>query len=488
MIMTTKYFKCTLITDVVLNASLATEGNLKSLDFIPGSNFLGIAARTIYKKIDANEAFDIFHSNEVSFGDALISKNIKISYSMPFSLFQDKLNNDVIKNSIWVHHGILGQTVNEDGAKLQLKQQRSGYLNTENKFINNVDKNFSLKSAYDKNQRRSAEGKMFGFEALKKGQEFIFAVDFINNKHIALVTNALEGKKRLGKSKTAQYGQVKIDEIDKLSIFESKPCKNNQLVIYADSRLCFLNEYSNPTFQPKPSDFGINKTDFNWKASQIRTYSYSPWNTKRNTYDGQRDSIERGSVLVIDLAENENINIENLPKQVGEYQSEGFGRIIYNPEFLNFDVDGKWIFEWKNEPEENSETKPEPTKVPISSILGKFLMKKNENDEIELKIGKEILNVFSSENGKILLDDKITKSQWGGIRSKATLAKNIDDLDAELFKPETGFLMHGVAYEKIWSKHKDKRINALKTIIKENKELGIKFVAKLAAEIAKKNQ
>ncbi|MEA3452074.1 MAG: hypothetical protein U9Q83_09265, partial [Bacteroidota bacterium] len=252
--MTTKYFKCKLLTDVVLNSSLATEGNMQSLDFIPGSNFLGIVAKELYENTN-KETLDIFHSENVLFGDALISENSKLSYAMPFSLFQDKLENEITKNTVWVHHKLSDferekMPKHDNGDDRQLKQHRSGYLNTENKYIKKVEKSFSLKSAYNREERRSDDGKMFGFDAIKKGQKFIFSVIFNDETYIDKVTKALTGKKRLGKSKTAQYGQVDIEPIDKPETFESKnEFINNKLVIYAESRLMFFNETGNPSFQ-----------------------------------------------------------------------------------------------------------------------------------------------------------------------------------------------------------------------------------------------
>jgi len=488
--MTTKYFKCKLLTDVVLNSSLATEGNMQSLDFIPGSNFLGIVAKELYTEAN-KETFDIFHSEKVLFGDALISENDKLSYAMPFSLFQDKLENK-ITDTFWVHHKLSDFKRDEmpkhkNGDDRQLKQHRSGYLNTENKYIKKVEKSFSLKSAYNRAERRSDDGKMFGFDAIKKGQKFIFSVIFNDEKYIEKITEALIGKKRLGKSKTAQYGQVDINPIDKPETFESKDkIKNNKLVIYAESRLCFLDkEYGNPNFQPKPADFGIKKDDFTWNACQIRTGSYSPWNAKRNTPDSQRNFIERGSVFVIENVGE--IDVDKLPKFVGEYQNEGFGHVIYNPDFLEYNENGIWnysITEYEKEKINDVE------KLPINSNLGKFLKAKSESDDKELEIGEKILAIFDYEveHKKVLLSDNITKSQWGNIRTLATYSKDIDELKYKLFDKDNGYLTHGVADEKIWGKNNGKSRKALEKIIEENQELGTQFVAKFAAEIAKKHK
>lgn len=49
-------FRCELLSDIVLNDSSATEGKRRSLDFIPGNNFLGIVASQLYK-----DSMSIFH-------------------------------------------------------------------------------------------------------------------------------------------------------------------------------------------------------------------------------------------------------------------------------------------------------------------------------------------------------------------------------------------------------------------------------------------
>ena len=85
-----QYYKCTLLSDVILNNKMATEGNMTTLDYIPGSNFLGIVANELYKN-HKEKAYKILHTDKVSFGDAHISLDgTEVSYAMPFSLFKDK--------------------------------------------------------------------------------------------------------------------------------------------------------------------------------------------------------------------------------------------------------------------------------------------------------------------------------------------------------------------------------------------------------------
>ena len=48
--MKTIQLQCTLLSDVIISETSATTGNRHSLDFIPGNNFLGIAASKLYDK------------------------------------------------------------------------------------------------------------------------------------------------------------------------------------------------------------------------------------------------------------------------------------------------------------------------------------------------------------------------------------------------------------------------------------------------------
>lgn len=483
--MTKKYFRCTLKTDIVLNASLATEGNMNTLDYIPGSNFLGVVAREYEKFKTDGFAYDIFHSGKVSFGDALIAKGNVQSYAMPFSLFQDKLRKGITdkENPIWVHHYLKKENwpKNDDGF-VQLKQHRGGYFNPDNLFFEKPEKKFSLKSAHDRNTRKSKDEAMFGFDSLRQGQEFIFSVIFKdeNADYINDVCDALVGSKRIGKSKTAQYGQVNIEPLENNpKTFDNGKVKNNRLIIYAESNLCLLNEYGQSTFQPTAKHFDV-KGEIDWSASQIRTYSYSPWNSHRNTTNTQRDCILKGSVIIIkEVVENN----ETLPIKVGEYIEEGLGRVIYNPDFLLAnEVSGI------REPhlEKYKKEKKEPEKIPITTPLANLLHTKKTKADDELAIGIAVQKFMDKNKSKF---SKITSSQWGSIRVKCFESDNVDILLSKLFNTEgnnKGLLMHGVAAQEYWNKGKIRDI--LHTTITDNRKLRLGFMIKLSSEMAKWKQ
>ena len=66
-------------------------------------------------------------------------------------------------------------------------------------------RHFAIKSAYDAAEQRSRDGQMYGYQSLDKGQTFIFEVELTDKaeSHSDEIIEALEGKRRIGRSRTA---------------------------------------------------------------------------------------------------------------------------------------------------------------------------------------------------------------------------------------------------------------------------------------------
>ena len=149
-------FRCTLLTDVILNVKSASVGANSTLDFIPGNCFLGIVASKLYDKIEPSEAMKLFHSGLVRFGDAHPAMNGIRGLRIPASFYYAKGDN--ITNNCYIHHFIdNADSINaSNGAKAQLKQSRTGFYvmnEVEGKEIK-TDTSFALKSAYDNEKSR----------------------------------------------------------------------------------------------------------------------------------------------------------------------------------------------------------------------------------------------------------------------------------------------------------------------------------------------
>jgi len=484
------YFRCQLLSDIVLNSNAATQGNQKSLDFIPGNNFLGIAASELYDNNDLNLSSDdywqLFHSGKVRFGDAHLEKDNYRSLKIPALMYHEKSKD--IKDGLYILH-----KVTDSDLKNRLKQCREGFytFNERDSNMNEVkaNKKFMIKSAYDRKKRRSADEEMYGYESLEAGNCYLFEVnidDDIFEKYEKIIKAALEGSKRIGRSRTAQYGLAEIQEIEAYSDCEKLKIENDSVLIYADARLIFLDEYGLPTFQPKAKDFGFKEGEIEWSKSQIRTFQYAPWNSKRHVRDSDRCGIEKGSVIYIKNTENaKEINVlEN--HFVGFYQNEGFGKVIFNPEFLNSKKDGQTTYSVI--PKENSEkNKKGLEKLDVlekDSSLIKYLKIQNNKILNERNIYK-IVNDFVEKNKKTFLKENFS-SQWGSIRNLAMQHKTKSELEEKLFGEETGYLMHGIAKDK-WAEGRRKQI--FKNFFDSFDDESASFaVINLAAEMAKNSK
>lgn len=505
--MKTLQFRCKLLSDIVLNAKAATEGNQSTLDFIPGNNFLGIVAAS-YNTFTKGEQIELFHNGCTRFGDAHPVENGSITRTLrvPASMFYPKLSKP--EEKCYIHHFYKRENDHEgtDGNPQQLKQCRQGFYAFTGNTGQAVDtpKSFAIKSAYDRTTRRSADSMMYGYESLAEGREFLFEVECDNEALAKTVIDALVGTKHIGRSRTAQYGLVEISccEYDQPSSQQESFCieKDNYISVYADGRLIFFDEYGQTTFQPQAKDFGIDG-EIDWRKSQVRTFQYAPWNAKRQTRDADRCGIEKGSVFIIRLNPDAKISLSN--KYVGAFNNEGFGKIIFNPHFLESNG-SNGLASVTLSKAKNNDTIATNTASHCNTMLLKHL-RSNKADEDAEKFIYESVNKFVKDNIR-LFQGKTFASQWGKIRSIAMQCSCHSELMEELFNKkytekreatvtntktsvtkETAYLAHGIAAEK-WSKQRRK--NKLEDFINAINNAGYgditcKAVINLASAMAK---
>lgn len=459
--MFTKQFKCTLLSDVILNQKSASEGPNKTLDFIPGNNLLGITAAH-YNEFSLDEAFEAFHSGRVRFGDAHpAGENGYRSLRASASFFYPKLGTE--RKTLYNFHLIQDPSA-EQWKALQLKQFRTGFYNYYSNRIEKceVDSDFSLKSEYNREHRRSEDGAIFGYEALRKGLSLYFEVASDSEPILEKICQFLVGQKRIGRSRSAQYGLIDICECPFLQVESSEqPFADGLFTVFADGRLIFLDEFGIPTFKPTAADLGFTgDAEIEWDRSQIKTFQYAPYNGRRNNFDVDRCGIEKGSVFVV--------KADSTPTSsayIGYYQNEGFGKVIYNPEFLSvpsLDIDS-------DKPSSISLTNRQEIVINASdSPLIMFLKEKSIQEYVSSLIYDKV-NAWVEENRKYFFDD-LFASQWGSIRAIAMHNRRYDDLMNALFsedKKHPGFLAHGVAETK-WKERR--RRDLLKSFITERHE------------------
>jgi hypothetical protein len=336
---------------------------------------------------------------------------------------------------------------------------------------------------------------MFGFESIKAGQVFMFSVRYEDENDMGTITKYLVGTKYIGKSKSAQYGKVEIKEVENVKkIANFQP--SDYILVYAESNLCFIDEHTGQsTFQPTAEQLGMSGGTVDYSKSSIRTYSYSPWNFKRNASNYQRNCIAKGSVFYVTNGKDSS----DSRMMVGEYIAEGLGRVQYNPSFLEGNDEGILIFEIMRNTKEENEEKPKvvPIKANIKTQLGITLLKKHDDQDIEKQIAQNVINALGKKDENWDLKKNITSSQWGNIRALATECiknnKSYSNFLLELgYEPnengkikinKTGKLTHGTMFDKMWDKNG--RLEKLKNILDSHSKESLIFVVKYTAEMAK---
>ncbi len=498
--MKTLKFKCTLLSDVILNQKTATEGPNKTLDFIPGSCFLGIVASELYEKLGMNEkTLELFHSGNVRFGDAHPSKGNVRGLKIPASMFYPKLKPEGFK--YYIHHEIPDDKLeSEDFKKMQLKQCRNGFYTFVGDKATEVktETNFAIKSAYDREKRRSKDEQMYGYESLQKGLELYFEVQVENDDLAKDIKGALVGKKRVGRSRTAQYGLVKIELLPTKDEQEYKDLETTQTItllkdkdgkevkcvtVYADGRLIFLDTYGLPTFRPTEEQLGLPKdSQILWDKSQIRTFQYAPWNYKRQCFDADRCGIEKGSVFVVETS-----SCPEKSQYVGSYKNEGFGKVIYNPEFLkagetgekgvaSCQVEKQDEGDKKEHEDSGAKIKKEIETLKKGNVLMQYLAQQKHEEEMESEVYARV-NDWVDKNRKQFQDHAFA-SQWGAIRGIAMATKD----DSKIIENVITYIGHGVKSSD-WDGNRRKR---LEEFMKENNANIREALVNLAAEMAKK--
>lgn len=415
---------------LVLRTQLGSEVRSDVVDYIQGSKLLGLLAKQCYarlKQSDPATVYQLFHSGNVRYGNAYPMYQNQVGFPVPFSMHKTKDDVGTSKFSF---------SVVKDGTKK--KQQKEGYIIVSNGELSlfTVPVGERLKSARDLKNRRSKDESMYLYSYLKRGVVFQSTISVKEaTTAITETIQQLEGQHYIGTSK-GEFGRVAIEvsEVEKNNT--TQIIQGKHLKIYAVSDLIFLNDVGNYTTKVQPEMFGIENAELDLEASYIRFQQFHTYNSKRRTPDADRISIKKGSVLVFkSTIENQEIAItsEIIKNGVGVHKTEGFGQVLVNPAFLEYDkIDGS-----KKEICVNLNTKTSD----VSTDFGTLLSQRNETITQDHKAYDETLT-FIKKHQKLF--KSTTQSQWGSIRhyTLEAIASNTpkQTLREKLVDTEKGYL------------------------------------------------
>jgi hypothetical protein len=220
-------------------------------------------------------------------------------------------------------------------------------------------------------------------------------------------------------------------------------------VLYAESDLCFLNEFGYPKLKPDAEELGLPKgSKVDWSLSQIRYRSLSKYNYKRKAHDASLYVIEKGSVLIAEAPDNFSNKAEYTG--IGYHRHAGYGRIRYNPLWFN-----KLNFRSNS----SEGIAPNPSwlnNIPITKDLFSLdiLLKQENEKNVSVQKIQDLWNMIPFRDKAAEVD---SASQWSKLEGQ--LIKWKRDLDADsvqefmelLFDESKGFFFHGEG-SKIWKK------------------------------------
>ncbi|MBM94525.1 MAG: hypothetical protein CMI09_01560 [Oceanospirillaceae bacterium] len=328
-------FDISLQQPLVISQQSASAGAHHSLDYIPGSILLGLAASHLYSTLDQDSNWLLFHSGLVRFGDALPLADQQVAYPMPMCWHYNK--GESYKNGNALNADALFDASQASGdANRQPVQVRNGYVTEQGQTVS-PDKVQTLKTAINPNTGKAAESQLFGYEALAANQTFRFALsaDDISQELWDKLTTALTGRAQLGRSRSAQFGKVMIAKTKDTKVSPSAD-NGTLLTLWLQSDL-LLEHNGQPYLQPQPELIGLPEGS-RWlvNSSFLRSRRYSLYNAYRRHYDSERQVISRGSVLRYELPQSlspEQLN--SLQQGIGLQIESGLGQALVNPELLS---------------------------------------------------------------------------------------------------------------------------------------------------------
>ena len=439
-----------LLEDCVFSARAATEGGHASLDRIPGAALLGAAAARLYDAL-GTDAFVAFHSGRLRFRDGLpVAPSGVTAFPVPRAWHHpknaalmdgggrfraDRLFNFAIRNGI----------PEQDGRCVQPKQLRQGYVTEYGEWVR-PRRDLRLKTAIEATTGRAAEGQLFGYDALHRGQRFRAWIEADKTVDAALfgrVVGALTGEVLLGRSRSAEYGRARITRLEGEPPRPGEPIADDRLCLWLLSDLALADDQGQPTAQPTPRHFGLEGGEILWDRTFLRARRYSPWNAKRGGFDRERLVLEAGGVLTIALPQgyDREALIERLARGVGLYREAGLGRVWLDPPLLQGEQP---VFDSPPEATPADKNPAAPAGHPLVAWLQdqgggwKAAAEEAADDFVEEYI--RIIKKARRFGG--IRDDAVfgpSRSQWGQVLARARSCRG-NELHAALFEGENAVI------------------------------------------------
>lgn len=373
---------------------LSASDDGKSENYVNGQSILGALAGTYLKNNKNDEEFkDIFLSGKVEFSNAYITDDIGREYTPVPQYIRKLKKSKKIVNVLGKCEELCRSDKDystNDGNQPKKITSKYAYIK-DNEEISFIEPSMSI-IYHHTHKNDSSDEKLYSFRVLEENQKFagkiVGAKKYIDILKDILTTMTL----RLGKSKTAQYGQCKVDKIT-VSRYEAKELKinaNEEIVVTLESDGIFIedNAYTNKYSQVRHAlmkQLGIDAYDEEGESvSYMSTKIITGYNTKWNMKRLFMPAVCAGSAFVFKVKGESSI----YASMVGERNLEGYGAIrIEKINSMKYKI---------NENIENQENTTSGSDINIKEVkvMLEKLMKNDLLDAIKL-------NAYSIDNMKL---------------------------------------------------------------------------------------
>lgn len=314
--MATEWIRIDLLEPVIASVGTATAATPESLPFLPGGMLWGALVSSAYGAgVTQRQVLDDLHGTRLRVSDALPASDdgANLTLPAPRSLH---LNKDTGEWVDWAEPKAARAAGYKQAKAMQIGPG-SGVREVQVRMVN------TLRTAIHPETLRADDGHFYGLQAIAAGQSFLSRLDG-DDAAVTAAAKALVGERFLGRSRSAEFGKVRIARVDAPTL----PPQGNKsgTYLWCLSDLAAHDRHYRPTERPDDPAGDSYKGFFgdliDWSRSFVRHRTYSPYNAHWKTRQPERLVIERGSVIV--LSEGILTGLHHF----GLYQEQGLGLVL----------------------------------------------------------------------------------------------------------------------------------------------------------------
>lgn len=334
----TLFYHIELLEPLVLSSASSITSDHRCLDFIPGRTLLGLVARA-YDTF-GEHTWDVFHAGKVRFSDALPGTHQRPYVPRPLTFQRAKGQRDKTIYNLASGHDPTTWT-DASGAPVQLEAAGMGYVSVDGDALlaHSVPRRTHVKTAIEAGaQNRVEQSALFNYQAIEAGQRFYASVELdrsLDAEVAARVDALLTGTHRIGRSKAAQFGKIRVTRADHATTPERPSERTRHVVVALRSELALEPDtHGAPRATPTAADFGLpDEFTLDAAASVIRTRELDRFNGHRRSFDARVTVLTRGSTLRFTSANAHDVS----PRQVrvGRMIAEGLGHVEVQPSWAS---------------------------------------------------------------------------------------------------------------------------------------------------------